>query len=399
MAEWLAAQGHEVRAVVAAPFYPQWKVADGYSGLRYRRETVRGVDVIRCPIYVPRRQSGLARMIQLLLFAMAGAPVLLGRAMSFKPDVVWTMMPPLAGMPVALLAAKTARAPAWVHVQDFEVDAAFELGLLKSPRLRRLVLKIERSLLSAFRIASSITPSMVRLLETKGVTAEKRLFPNWVDTSLIYPLADANALRGEIGIAHTDFVALYSGNLGEKQGVDDLIEVARLLADQLGFVMVICGDGVGRARLAEKASGLSNIVFVPLQPSERFNQLLNMADVHLLPQKPEVADLVMPSKLPGMLASGRPVIAGARAGTQLAQEMEGCGRVVAPGDPMAMAGAVRELMAAPQERARLGAQASRRAKDRWAKTAILSQFEAALIALVPHQKSLAAVIDVPDREN
>lgn len=382
MAEWLVARGHEVRAVVGVPFYPQWRVAEGYSGARYQRETVRGVDVMRCPVYVPKSQSGLKRLLQLILFAGSSAPVLLGWAWRWKPDLVWTMLPPTAGLPAALLASRFAGAPSWVHVQDFEVDAAFELGLLKSPGVRRFFLNLERRLLSGFQVASSITPRMVERLEAKGVTAAKILFPNWADLDAIYPLPDSRALRDELGIPSSQFVALYSGNLGEKQGVNDLVDVARILSQRPDFTMVICGDGAGRERLSQRAAGLGNVIFLPLQPMERFNALLNLANVHLLPQKREVADLVMPSKLPGMLASGRPVIAGAMPGTQLAQEVDGCGIVVPPGDVSAMAAAVLDLMSDADRCAALGGSAHARAHQRWSKDAILAKFERDIGALV-----------------
>jgi colanic acid biosynthesis glycosyl transferase WcaI len=382
MAEWLAAQGHQVRAVVGVPFYPFWKVQEGYSGIGYSRETIRGVDILRCPLYVPSCQSGLKRLIQYATLAVTSTLPLWSWALFWQPEIIWTVMPPLAGMPSALVAARLADAASWLHIQDFEIDAAFELGLLKSPSLRRVFLRMERRLISSFDMVSTITPRMRDQLAAKKVMARACLFPNWVDLDAIYPLPDAHTLRDELGIPRTAFVALYSGNLGEKQGVDDLVAVARLLADRPGFRMVISGDGAGRARLASLASGLDNIHFLPLQPMEKFNLLLNMADVHVLPQRREVADLVMPSKLPGMLASGRPVVAGAAEGTQLATEVEGCGIIVPPGDPQAMAGAVRTLMDDSARRCLLGAHAADRAKAHWSKEAILVRFAEELQVLV-----------------
>jgi len=390
MAEWLASRGHEVRAVVGAPFYPHWKILDGYSGARYLREKVRGVDVVRCPIYVPRTQSGLKRLLQYTVLALTASPVLLFWAVRWKPDIVWTVMPPLAGMPTALLAAKLAEAPAWLHVQDFEIDAAFELGLLRKPMLKRMFLGIERRLMSSFRVVSSITPKMLAALRTKNVSTNSVLFPNWFDPNVIYPLPNADFLRESLGIPRTAFVALYSGNLGEKQGVDSLVDVARHLSDNPDFILIICGDGAGRARLASASTDLSNIRLLPLQPASLFNALLNMADAHLLPQRSEVADLVMPSKLPGMLASGRPVIAGAKPNTQLAQEVEGCGVVVPPSDSAAMADAIRKLMINTEERRELGERAAKRAIEHWSKDRILLVFEQHLKRLLAEN----AVLDL-----
>jgi len=129
---------------------------------------------------------------------------------------------------------------------------------------------------------------------------------------------------------------------------------------------------------------------LPLQPASLFNALLNMADAHLLPQRSEVADLVMPSKLPGMLASGRPVIAGAKPNTQLAQEVEGCGVVVPPSDSAAMADAIRKLMINTEERRELGERAAKRAIEHWSKDRILLVFEQHLKRLLAEN----AVLDL-----
>ena len=381
MAEWLAARGHDVRAVVGVPFYPHWKVADGYSAARYRSEYVRGVQVLRCPIYVPSQQSGMKRLLQYAVLVATASLPLWKTAVSWQPDVVWTVMPPLAGMPSALVAARLAGAPSWLHVQDFEIDAAFELGILKSPGTRRFFLAMERKLMSAFSVISSITPRMLEKLDAKGVSAKQVLFPNWADLNAIFPMPESHALRDELGIGRQQFVALYSGNLGEKQGVDDLIDVARRLSHHPQFTLIVCGDGAGRNRLALRAEGLSNVKLLPLQPMERFNAMLNTANVHLLPQRKEVADLVMPSKLPGLLASGRPVIAGASPRTQLAQEVEGCGIVVPPGDVAAMADAVAGLMSDPARCASLGSAANLRARAHWSKDSVLERFETELLAL------------------
>ena len=387
MAEWLAAQGHEVRAVVAVPFYPHWRVSGKYSAWRYTRETVAGVEIVRCPIWVPQRQSGIARILQYLTLAISSSPVLLWWALRWRPQIVWTVMPPMTGFPIALAAAWLARARSWLHVQDFEVDAAFELGILKSDRSRALLSGLERRLMSAFDVVSSITPKMVERLAGKRIRTRRHLFPNWADVDAIYPLGRESALRAELKIAPGRIVALYSGSLGEKQGVEDLILVARLLVDHREIQFVICGDGVGRARLAMLAGeGLPNTHFLPVQPIERLNELLNLADIHLLPQKSEISDFVMPSKLGGMLASGRPIIASAHSGTQLAQEVSGAGIVVPPGDVGTMAAAIMELSGMPERRAELGAEAARRAQQHWKKTSILHLVEGEMQAMIESSK-------------
>jgi colanic acid biosynthesis glycosyl transferase WcaI len=366
MAQWLAAQGHQVRVVTAPPYYPEWCIGDGYSAWHYHCEVIDGVKVWRCPLWVPARPSGLKRLIHLASFALSSFPVMLMQ-LFWKPSVVIAIEPPLMCAPAALLVSRLAGARAWLHVQDFEVDAAFELGILKSNWLRKAVQHVERCLMRSFDRVSTISDRMKAKLVEKGVEQEKSvLFPNWADLGIIFPLEQASLLREELGFPADKIIALYSGNIGEKQGLE--------------IQFVLSGEGAAKARLFEAYGQLPNVAWLPLQPVERLNDLLNMADVHLLPQRADVADLVMPSKLSGMLASGRPVLATAHAGTQVAQLVAFCGKVVEPGDVQGFVGGLLELVQSPRLRAELGA-AARQAAQAWDKTVVLHRFEEQLNVL------------------
>ena len=125
MATWLQAQGHEVRVVCMPPHYPAWKVWPGYSSWRYTHDRPSGVPVWRCPTWVPRQPGGLKRLISMGLFALSSMPVLL-RQLVWRPDMIFVVEPPLFLMFPALLVGTVSRTPVWLHVQDLEVDAAFE---------------------------------------------------------------------------------------------------------------------------------------------------------------------------------------------------------------------------------------------------------------------------------
>ncbi len=142
----------------------------------------------------------------------------------------------------------------------------------------------------------------------------------------------------------------------------------------------MCGEGAARQRLRSEYGDLPNVTWLPLQPAERLNELLNLADIHLLPQLADVADLVMPSKLTGMLASGRPIVATANAGSQIAEVVVRCGLVVLPGDPDALATAIRRLGADRGERQRLGEAARNYAIENIESSQILREFERALVS-------------------
>ncbi|WP_434782192.1 glycosyltransferase WbuB [Ferrovum myxofaciens] len=402
MAEWLAVQGHEVRVVTAPPYYPQWRVAERYEN-RWRKDQGQGarvkgqgeagvlepcalnlesVVVYRCPLWVPVKPSGMKRLLHLASFALSSFPIML-RQIFWRPDVVMVIEPSLMSAPAALLVTRLSSARAWLHVQDFEVDAAFDLGILQSRRLRSWVLNIEQWLMLRFDRVSTISPRMLEKLLDKGVASGKAmLFPNWVDTGVIFPLDAASPMHAELGIAQHKTIALYSGNMGEKQGLEILLEAASSLANRDDIQFVLCGEGAARVRLQGKYGHLSNVMWLSLQPVERLNDLLNMADFHLLPQRADAADLVMPSRLTGMLASGRPVVATAYPGTQVAEVVQHCGVVVTPGDADKLAQAVMHLADDETTRSVLGKKARAYAAANLERNVVLAKFEADLLGCV-----------------
>jgi colanic acid biosynthesis glycosyl transferase WcaI len=373
MSAWLAARGHDVRAVAAPPYYPMWRVASEYRWPRYRREQWNGVDVWRAPLWVPRQPRGLTRVLHLLSFAIASFPVML-RQVVWAPDLVITVAPALVCAPAGLLTARLCGAQAWLHIQDFEVDVAFRMGLLKGKLLQRLILRMERSLLRRFDAVSTISGRMVERLLQKGVPQPRiRYFPNWVDITHIRPTPNSENYRARFGIPLEAVVVMFSGTLADKQGLMVIPAVARLLAARSDIVFVVCGDGTMKPKLQAAGVGLPNMRVIPLQPFERLGHLLCMADIHLLPQMLGAADLVLPSKLSGMLASGRPVIATCLAGTELDAVVSQCGLVVPPQDEAALAAAVCRLADDSATRLDLGRRARLYAEANFERDAILER--------------------------
>lgn len=380
MADWLAEQGHEVAIITAPPYYPWWRIQPPYRSWLYRTEKLNNVKVYRSPLWVPRQPTGIKRMLHLSSYALTSVPLLLLQFFK-RPDVIIALEPTLFCAPVALGVAHLSGARTWLHVQDFEVDAALGLGLVKTRGIGWIAGKIERWLMDRFDRVSTISENMIERLAIKGVRREQRvLLPNWVDAQDIFPMSVASSYRAELGIGDAVCVALYSGNMGVKQGLEILLEAARLLQDESGLTFVLCGEGATRERLMQMGKDLHNVRWLPLQPVEQLNELLNLADVHLLPQSADVTDLVMPSKLLGMLASGRPVLATAYPGTQLAKVVSSCGKVVEPGNAQEVAQGLLEFLHAPQQRRLLGV-AARNAAKAWDKDNVLRGFENQLHSL------------------
>lgn len=373
MAAWLADHGHSVRVVAAPPYYPMWKVDPAFIAPRFRRDRWRGLEVWRAPLWVPKNPRGAARVLHLVSFAITSFPLML-RQVLWRPDLVLVVAPAFVCAPAAWLTARLCGAAAWLHLQDFEIDVAFQMGLLKGKFLQRVVLRMERWVLHRFDTVSTISARMIELLVKKGVPIERtRYFPNWADIATFGPGATSTRYRTQLGIASNSIVVLFSGTLGGKQGLMIIPSAAELLAVRRDIVFVVCGDGIMKSRLAQAAARLPNVRLLPLQPVERLGELLAMADMHLLPQSPSAADLVLPSKLSGMLASGRPVIATCRPGTEIEAVVTNCGLVVPPNDSQALAEAVKKLADDPATRRELGRKARVFAEANFERDAVLGR--------------------------
>lgn len=318
MAEWLGARGHHVRVVAAPPYYPQWKVHEPYKSFLYKKEKVNGVEIYRCPLYVPAKVGTLKRIIHLLSFSISSAPLLLGMVF-WKPDVVVNPVPSLFSSPLTALVAKLCKAKSVMHIQDYEVEAMLGLGMYKRGFVSRLARGFERWTLSLFSKVSTISNSMMRKAVEKGVSEKDVIFfPNWSDTAHFQKDKDLALARERFGVTEREKLVLYSGNVGDKQGLEQVIDAASILKDE-NYVFVIVGDGAGKKKLVELArrKKLGNIKFFTLQPFDLLPSILGAADCHLVVQRKGVADAVLPSKLTNILAVGGNAVITAEEETEL----------------------------------------------------------------------------------
>ena len=375
MAEWLAGRGHEVRVITAPPYFPQWRAVEN----RYRREQRQGVAIWRCPLWVPRHPSGLSRLIHLASFALSSLPVLLAQR-KWRPDVVLTVAPAFFCAPGALLLGKLcgAATTTWLHIQDFELDAAFELGMLKGRWIRKLAENWESSIVHRFNRVSTISEAMRQRAIAKGVGANRTYFlPNWVDLKTIYPQnaseRNENPYRKELKISEEKIVLMYSGSMNSKQGLDLLAEAIKSLAHLPNLVWLLAGEGPTKAELIRETAGMTNVIHLTLQPEKRMNDWLNLADIHLLPQKANAADLVLPSKLLGILASGRPLVASTPVESELGRITEQAGIRVEPGNSTVFAQAVQYLVNNREKRLLLGLNGRKNVEKSYGRDAALSK--------------------------
>ncbi len=312
MIEWLARKGYHCTVITTYPYYPFWKVQQPYLKNRfwYKHEKQMfdsggSIDVYRCPMFVPKNPSGLKRILLDASFFGSAFLQLLKLMFVVRFDYAIMVVPSFQLGLLGVLLKKIKNTKLIYHIQDLQIEAAQDLDMIKSRHLIKALFKLENYIFKKSDIISSISESMVKLIEQKS-KKPVYLFPNWADTDFFHPIDDSSNLKKEFGFNTDDKIILYSGGIGEKQGLAVILDVAKEYVNQPSVKFIICGTGPYKKKLQEvsKEKLLHNVFFFPLQPNEKFNRFLNMADVHLVIQKSKASDLVMPSKLTTILAVG-----------------------------------------------------------------------------------------------
>ncbi|EPY4498282.1 WcaI family glycosyltransferase [Klebsiella quasipneumoniae] len=321
MAEWFSDNNQMVKVITAPPYYPEWKIHKGYSAWKYT-VTNDKFEVIRCPLYVPQKINTLNRLLHLISFSLSSLKPLI-KQRKWKPDYIICVVPTLFTVPGVLILRKLTGAKVILHVQDYEVDAMVGLGLAKNRFFGSLARKFERWCLTSVDKVSTISNSMMRkALEKKVHPGNIIFFPNWSEVSRFKNIDEVDVIniKNRLDLPEYKKLILYSGNIGEKQGLEIIVDVAEKFKDK-PYLFLFVGQGGGRQRLESIVSEhkLKNVLFRPLQPYADLPALLKLADCHLVIQKRGAADAVLPSKLTNILAVGGNSVITAEVGTELGQ--------------------------------------------------------------------------------
>lgn len=399
LCELLNGRGHLVHMVTAFSYYPQWRKCAEDRGKWSRHEHVNGVSIHRCWHYVPGKPSSLRRILHELSFV---ATSLLRVLTLPAPDAYVVVSPPLLLGFAAWLASVVKRAPFVFHVQDLQPDTASSMGMLRAGPFLRALYALEALAYRKAARVSGISPGMIRAFGRKGVPPEKTvLFPNGIDLHPPERLPTPGAFRKRLGIDPVELLAVYSGNLGAKLGVEILLESAGLLRGR-AIRTVICGDGARREALEKRAveMQLTNVIFLPLQPDRDYLEMMADADVYLVTQLPGSGSFFFPSKLLKGLAMSKAIVVVADDQSELTRSARE-GRfalVVDPRQPDHLAHALEHLAENPEERQTLG-RAGRTYVDQFDLKRILHAFELNLLGLVAktHPTSEAVEVEVESR--
>jgi colanic acid biosynthesis glycosyl transferase WcaI len=320
-----------------------------------RRVVQNGVEIVRVPSTSFERSKLGARAANYVTYLTSA---LLRGLRGPRPDVVLCMTDPPIVADIALLVARRYRAPLVVISQDVFPEIAVQLKRLENPVAMRLLRGLVSLYLRRADRIVAIGDTMRRRLEEKGARPDRlRVIPNWVDTSRLVPLEKANDWARHIGL-DKKFVVMHSGNVGHAQDLDSLVRAATFLRDLDDLSIFIIGTGARHAELVALAELLEvdQVKFLYYQTRGVLPQSLSAADVHVVGLAPGLAGYVVPSRLYGILAVARPVIAAAEAESETAQVVErvGCGIVVPPGRPELLARAIRDAHDGKYDLAEMG---------------------------------------------
>lgn len=350
---WIGA-GDDVTVLTGFPNHPTGIVPDAYRGSLRMEERLDGVRVIRTWLYATPNERVLRKTIGHLSFMFSS--LLFGARKVGKPDVVVASSPTFFSIFSGWLIARLKRARFVLEVRDLWPEAIVALGVLRNRFLIRLLQAVERA---SYRSADAIVVLSKGFREAilrRGVAEDKVHFiPNGVDVDRFVHGQYAGEMRRRLGARDGETLVLYAGAHGVSYALTGVAEVAAQLRDEpIRFVFV--GDGAAKSQLAEhvRAAGLANVTMLPSIPHDQMPDLLQAADICLLPDRdiPFLGTMIR-AKIFEYLAAGRPVVAGTQGET--AQILREAGAiVVAPEDTDAMVAAIRDLAHDPQRRRALG---------------------------------------------
>lgn len=383
LCEFLQRSGHDVEMVSTFAYYPAWRKSAEDRNLLYRTDQINGVRVHRCWHFVPRQVSAWKRIVHEATFVLTSTL----RVLSLRrADVCFIASPPLLLGVAAWFVGVLKLTPFVFHVQDLQPDAAVGLGMLRPGWFTRALYGLEAFAYKQARRVSSISEEVIDAFRRKGVPEEKLiLYPNSVVLPAESEIPAAGQFRRTHGFGADDFLAIYSGNLGVKQGLDILLDAAELLRSHGHIRIVICGDGAERGSL-EASLGqrqLENVSMLPLQSDVAYQELLVDADVSFITQQTGSGNAFFPSKLLMTLAHFSPVVTVADDDSALARAVQagGFGVNVPPDRPRELAEILSGLA---QDRPRLSGwgRAGRAYVERFERRRVQEKFVAQLQALI-----------------
>jgi colanic acid biosynthesis glycosyl transferase WcaI len=362
---YMAEKGHDVTMVTGFSYYPKWQKLPKDHRKLFAHETYESVRVLRGYLYVPTKVSTIRRIVHELSFVLFAT---FNFIRAGRHDCIIVISPPLLLGLVGITFKWLWKARLVFHIQDLQPDAAISLGMVKKGLLIRLLLWVEKIIYARSDHVATITEGMRKRLLQKGVSSEKLgLYYNWVNVAEAGKARETGKFRSEHPKMKEKWLLAYAGNIGIKQGVEVLVELAETMRafDHLHFV--IAGDGADKERLQELAAGkdLTNLTFLPFLSQTDYFDLLQDVQLCFISQRKWTGDVFFPSKLLGIMAMSKPVLISADMESELAcfVRKHNSGLTVETGDVNQLAASVRRLYEDPNLLKELGKNAREAVKQ------------------------------------
>ena len=373
--EFLEHEGEDVEMITTFAYYPAWRKYPEDRYHFFRTDQIKGVPVHRCWHFVPKRVSAWKRIVHEATFILTST---LRALLLRRPDVYVVVSPPLLLGVAAWMVSTLKGAPFVFHVQDLQPDAAVGLGMLRAGWFTRALYWLETFAYKHAARVSGISEEILDAFRRKGVPEQKLiLFPNGVAIPDRTQIPARGRFRVKNGFAVDEFLAVYAGNLGVKQGLNILLDAAEQVRGSNQIRIVICGDGAERAALEKSMQDrrLSNVSMLPLQFGIDYQELLVDSDVSLITQQSGSGNAFFPSKLLVTLAYGSPLVTVADDESSLARAVAegGFGRNLSPGQADQLANTFREL-AQDQQQLRQWSENGRVYVNRFEQRRLLTDF-------------------------
>ena len=385
LARALVARGHEVTVLTGFPRYNIAEVPPQYRGRWAMWERTEGVRVrrVRTP-HLPQHIRAARGLEHFMLAAVYGRAALGPE----PPDALLIYSPPL---PIALCAALLKRCRQCVcvlNVQDIFPQSAIDLGILEQPLLIRFFEWLERRVYACadhITVHSAGNRSVVLDRMRPGADDRVSVIHNWIDTDFVRPGSRYNGLRHAWALDGR-FIVSFAGTMGYSQDIDTVLRAAHLLRDEEGILFLLVGDGVETPRLKAMANQmqLPNVCWQPMQPRERYPDVLAASDASLVTLHESVATPVVPSKLLSIMAAARPALVSVplQGDAPRIVDQARCGLCVPPEAPERLAEAIRTLHASPRWAEELGANGRSYIEEHFAANAAAAQYEALFERLI-----------------
>lgn len=380
-AEHLTGRGHSVEVVTTFPFYPYWRWFES-PPLR-RNEVINGVKVRRRRILLRRGSGTVWRIVFDSSFAFNALLAGTGRT---RPDCIVAIAPPIQIVIPAAAAARRWRSPLILWVKDLPLEAAIDTGMMRDGLVVHLARWLERAAARVATCVVTIDRQFSDNLKRNGVEPRKLVtIPNWIDPAEISPRPASNAMRARLGAGDRDFLVLHTGNMGRKQGLENVVRAAGLVKD-VNIKVAFTGDGPDRSMLESMIAvgNYSNVRLLPLQPAREYPDVLAAADLLILNQRSAVRDSVAPYKLLNYMAAGRPILGAVHPDSVAARLIyeAGCGSLVTPDDPHALATELDRMAESSRESlASLGAAGRKYAEVHWDGQVVLETWEQLILSV------------------